>query len=453
MDVGFVVEVPMVNNSYSFPSIHPCNLTPTGLLNVRGHSRKRAAICNLCQRGNTFLSCQPCDFDICDGCFWLVGRECSHSSSSSSASSSSFSSSQKLNQEKESFQLIMKEETNCPICFETLRGAVESNCCHNLLCRGCSMDLSCCPFCRSSHFVPRPNLPVQKIVEKMNIFLSDTSLRTQTRKMGRKEQREKEAEERERKKKKEEKERRERQRREEERKRKEEEERKRKEEEERRKKKEEERRRLDERGRVVQFWLRESRHSELQRYTSSPTLEKIFFLEEDHFVVLDNGNCNWTGLGQGRLNSLLRGRGGGHTNKVTILAIHSESCYFVQFEDGKCYWAGLPLSVSTILQKAKEIRDVILGETSSGSLQYVIKTDQADFWQVEGVHESWFPGFKTCSLGPQGQFFIRADNGNVIFSRLTKEQFRKVRFFRDHDKLRNIYFGFHTALAIRASPL
>ena len=487
--IGLFVAVPQVKEGHSFPSIHPCDLTPTGLLKSRRGSRKDGVVCDLCQKRNTFLSCGPCNFDICDQCFWLVGREWSPSPSS-----------QKTKQE-ETFEQIMKEEVNCPICFETVQEAVESRCCHNLLCKGCSRGVSCCPFCRSTHFTPQPNLPVRKIVEKMNTFFSSSSSSTSNlssinaKKRKEEEQKEKEKkaakerreavrrqEEERRRREEEERRRREeeerRRREEEERRRREVEERKRREEEERRRKAEEEMRKreekkkqeekerkriqkianesvrkIEERGIIGQSWIVPRRRSDFQSHSSSPTLEKIIFLPKGHFLVLDDGDIYWSGgIGKGRFSSLAKGRGGGLTKKVDILAFLSDSCYFIKFKDGKAYWAGLPSNVSEILQQANLIRDVVLGKSSSGSLQYIISTDQAIYSQVEGVHQSWFQVLKSCSLGPEGQFFIRSNGGDTIFSRLPEDQLLEVRSLSGCHKLRDLYFGYSNGLVIRHSP-
>ena len=156
-------------------------------------------------------------------------------------------------------------------------------------------------------------------------------------------------------------------------------------------------------------------------------------------MVLDGGYCAYTGLSNGRLKSLIDGRGGGLTNQIDILSVvesnDGEMYYYISFMDGKAYWDFGGHFLDEIVMDIMDmgnVKKISLGLSSYGELQYAVEaTDGTLYYDVDGVHHSWFSdGWTECSLGSCGEYFVQVrggGEGNFIHSYLPTNQFREVR--------------------------
>ncbi|KAL0210225.1 hypothetical protein P9112_010309 [Eukaryota sp. TZLM1-RC] len=66
-------------------------------------------------------------------------------------------------------QKTQLDEFKCIICFSVVSNAVETNCCHQLICEACSR-LSSCPHCRHKRFQCRPNYPIRRMVDGFEVI-------------------------------------------------------------------------------------------------------------------------------------------------------------------------------------------------------------------------------------------------------------------------------------------
>lgn len=61
-----------------------------------------------------------------------------------------------------------EEFITCPICLDIAIDAVESNCCTVVYCLNCSQT-SCCPTCRASPFIVKPNKVIRRMVSSLPV--------------------------------------------------------------------------------------------------------------------------------------------------------------------------------------------------------------------------------------------------------------------------------------------
>ncbi len=69
----------------------------------------------------------------------------------------------------ENFIKLIEEHCYCPICIKIAKNAVESECCGNIFCLGCSKKLFNCPICRKENMKTHQSLLVRKIIKSIPI--------------------------------------------------------------------------------------------------------------------------------------------------------------------------------------------------------------------------------------------------------------------------------------------
>ena len=161
----------------------------------------------------------------------------------------------------------------------------------------------------------------------------------------------------------------------------------------------------------------------------------MFFSDDGFILVDDDGDCIHTGLPDGRLNSLINGRGRGLTNEIDLLSVVETAdgylYYYILFRDGKRYW-DIPeeSDLNGFLQEysSSEVKKISLGLSLDGDLQYAVEATDGYFeYEVEGVHESWLGGgWVECWLGSCGEYFVRLGDGNFIHSYLPTNKLREM---------------------------
>jgi hypothetical protein len=53
---------------------------------------------------------------------------------------------------------------NCPVCLDYAKDAVETKCCHTLLCQACKVECESCPICMKEEYQAKPAVFVRKMI-------------------------------------------------------------------------------------------------------------------------------------------------------------------------------------------------------------------------------------------------------------------------------------------------
>ena len=69
----------------------------------------------------------------------------------------------------ENFIKLIEEHCYCPICIKIAKNAVESECCGNIFCAGCTKKLLSCPICRKENMRTHQSLLMRKIIKSIPI--------------------------------------------------------------------------------------------------------------------------------------------------------------------------------------------------------------------------------------------------------------------------------------------
>ena len=222
---------------------------------------------------------------------------------------------------------------------------------------------------------------------------------------------------------------------------------------------------IAERGLHNTSWLTKDVRAFVDPSLDMARLKGLCFAGTDVVAYHDNSSAWWSGLPQGRLYSLLKGRGGGKSNVVDLLVMSispdDQMSFYVRFSDGCSFWDGLPQALINIILKDSPIQlalgfmqdsdDDHYDDDSSSTQVYIVQTAKAVHWSSAlSIHSSWFDNPASFSLGPQGEYFVRLTDGQRIFSGTTSKQRQAIHALEHKGhKITQIAWGLNSSIFVR----